>query len=94
MGKKAIVGIPNFCHIRALFQVFFKGRVPMTRELPYEWYDTPNLRFLSLKDFRIFCEKQSIRIEKKVGLSNHDKIVSFLPNLFAHTGIYLLSKDS
>jgi len=69
VGKKVIVGIPNFCHIRARMQIFFQGRVPVTKELPDAWYDTPNLRFLSLKDFRYFCRDNSIRILKQVGIS-------------------------
>ena len=43
VGRKVIVGIPNFCHINARFQIFFRGQVPVTHELPYQWYDTPNV---------------------------------------------------
>lgn len=91
VGKKAIVGIPNFCHIRARCQIFFEGRVPVTRELPYQWYDTPNLRFLSLKDFRHFCKENDIKILKEQGISAGRKIFLF-PNLFANIGMYLLEK--
>lgn len=91
VGKKSIVGIPNFCHIKARLQIFLEGRVPVTKELPYEWYDTPNLRFLSLKDFRKFCKMNNIRILKEKGIAE-DKEVSFRPNLFANMGIYLLEK--
>ncbi len=93
VGKEVIVGIPNFCHIRARWQIFLQGRVPVTKELPYQWYNTPNLRFLSLKDFHHFCQIKGITIEKKIALSNHHRIIHFKPNLFAHTGIYLLSKN-
>ena len=92
VGKKIIVGIPNFCHIRARLQILLEGRVPITKELPYQWYDTPNLRFLSLKDFRRFCRVQEITIDREIGISNTQEI-SFLKNLFAHTGIYLIHKD-
>ena len=91
VGKKVIVGIPNFCHIRARFQIFFRGKVPVTKELPYEWYDTPNLRFLSLKDFRHFCRKNEIKILREQGLSGN-KMVYCRPNLFANTGLYLLER--
>jgi len=91
VGKKVIVGIPNFCHIRARWQIFSKGRVPVTKELPYQWYDTPNLRFLSLKDFRYFCRDNDITIRKEIGLSE-DKVVHFRPNLFANKGLFLLEK--
>jgi methionine biosynthesis protein MetW len=89
VGKKVIVGIPNFCHIRARFQIFFRGKVPVTKELPYEWHDTPNLRFLSLKDFRHFCRDNKIKILKEIGILNGRR-VQLRPNLFANIGLYLL----
>ncbi|MBN1870490.1 MAG: methionine biosynthesis protein MetW [Candidatus Omnitrophica bacterium] len=91
VGKKVIVGIPNFCHSRARFQLFFMGRVPVTKELPYQWYDTPNLRFLSLKDFRCFCRENGITILKEIGIMGMKKVF-FWPNLFSNVGIYLLEK--
>ena len=91
VGKKVIVGIPNFCHSRARFQIFFQGKVPITKELPYEWYDTPNLRFLSLKDFRHFCKDNQIKILKQIGIVGNRKVL-FRPNLFSNIGIFLLEK--
>ena len=91
VGKKAIIGIPNFCHLGARLQIFFRGRVPVTKELPYEWYDTPNLRFLSLKDFRSFCKHNNIRILKEVGITG-SCTVPVCPNLFAQLGLFLLEK--
>ena len=91
VGKKVITGVPNFCHSLARFQIFFQGHVPVTRELPYQWYDTPNLRFLSLKDFRSFCKENGITILKEQGLSNKS-LTQIFPNLFATTGLYLLEK--
>lgn len=91
VGKKVIVGIPNFCHVSARFQIFLGGRVPITKELPYEWYDTPNLRFLSIKDFRRFCQKKRITILKERPITLLGEI-HFMPNLFARIGIYLLEK--
>ena len=64
VGRKVIVGIPNFAYIRARCQIFFKGRVPVTPSLPFEWYNTPNLHFLSLLDFIEYCRKQKIVIEE------------------------------
>ena len=92
VGKKAIVGIPNFCTISARIQVFFLGQVPVTKWLPYKWYNTPNLRFLSLKDFHNFCKEKGITIEKQLALAQ-DKEVTFLPNLLASVGIFVLSKN-
>jgi methionine biosynthesis protein MetW len=91
VGKQVVVGIPNFCHIRSRFQLFFLGHVPVTKELPYQWYDTPNLRFFSLKDFCHFCRKNEIKILEYKGLGVTREVALF-PNLFAHTGIFILEK--
>src|SRR3989338_170881 len=87
VGKKVIVGIPNFCHVRARFQIFFQGRVPVTKELPFQWYDTPNLRFLSLKDFRYFCRNNAITILHEKGIIGQ-KTICCLPNLFPLPELY------
>jgi methionine biosynthesis protein MetW len=91
VGKKVIVGIPNFAHIKARSQIFFRGRVPVTPSLPYEWHDTPNLHFLSLLDFIDYCRKRKIRIERSIFLGSDGRI-NFLPNLFARTGIFVISE--
>jgi len=91
VGKKSIVGFPNFVHFRARFQIFFHGKVPVTSALPYEWYDTPNLHFLSIADFREYCKKRRIRIEQAEYIAG-DRKVKLLPNLFAEIGLFLLSK--
>jgi len=89
VGKKVIVGFPNFCYVADRFQLFFRGKVPVTSSLPYEWYDTPNLHFLSIADFREYCEKRGFRIEKSAFM-HANRRVRFLPNLFAEVGLFLL----
>jgi len=91
VGKKIIVGIPNFCHWRARVQIFFRGKVPVTKELPFQWYDTPNLRFLSLKDFRNFCREKGITIVEQKAIAVNQAIL-FRPNVFARIGLFLLQK--
>ena len=91
VGKKVIVGFPNFCYITDRFQIFFRGKVPVTSSLPYEWYDTPNLHFLSIVDFKEYCKKNVIHIEKAV-VTSKNKQVRVLPNLFGEVGLFLLSK--
>lgn len=90
VGRKVIVGIPNFAYIKARFQIFFRGRTPVTPALPYEWYDTPNLHFLSIKDFIVYCNERRIEIIKTYYLDGNKKIV-FFPNLFAQIGIFVLN---
>ncbi len=91
VGKKVIVGFPNFCYITDRFQIFFQGKVPVTPSLPYEWYDTPNLHFLSIADFKEYCLKNQITVEEAAFISKNRK-VRFLPNLFGEVGLFLLSK--
>ena len=89
VGKKIIVSFPNFAHYTARFQIFFGGRVPVTRALPYEWHDTPNSHFLSISNFIEYCHERSIEIEDSVFIGKNKK-VRVLPNLFAEIGIFLL----
>ncbi len=93
VGNKTIVGFPNFVHISARFQLFFKGKVPVTPSLPYKWYDTPNLHFLSIADFMEYCKKRKIQIERKAFIAKNKK-VRLLPNLFGEIGLFLLSKTA
>ncbi len=91
VGKKVIVGFPNFCYITDRFQIFFRGKVPVTSSLPFEWYDTPNLHFLSIADFKEYTQKNKIIVEDATYISKNRK-VKLLPNLFAEVGLFLLSK--
>jgi methionine biosynthesis protein MetW len=93
VGKKTIVGIPNFAHYKARASIFFWGRVPVTAALPFEWYDTPNLHFLSLTDFVDYCKKKEITIERSF-FKTDNRQVKFLPNLLAEFGYFLLTKNS
>jgi methionine biosynthesis protein MetW len=91
VGKQVIVGFPNFCYIADRAQIFFRGKVPVTSSLPYEWYDTPNLHFLSIADFQDYCHKRNITVKQAAFIGNSRR-VRFRPNLFAETGLFLLSK--
>jgi methionine biosynthesis protein MetW len=89
VGRKVIVGFPNFAHYQARFQIFFQGKTPVTPSLPYEWYDTPNLHFLSISDFIAYCRKREIEIRRSF-FSGRNGGVRRFPNLFALTGIFLI----
>jgi methionine biosynthesis protein MetW len=91
VGKRVIVSFPNFVYYTARWQLFFKGSVPVTASLPYTWYNTPNLHFLSIKDFIGFCRERNITIEK-TGFVGKGARVRLLPNLTALVGIFLISK--
>jgi methionine biosynthesis protein MetW len=91
VGKEVIVGIPNFAHISARYQLGVLGRAPITPSLPYEWYNTPNIHFLSLADFVRYCQKGQIKIEKAQFLGSRNKI-PLLPNLLALVGVFLITR--
>ncbi|WXG42124.1 MAG: methionine biosynthesis protein MetW [Candidatus Freyarchaeum deiterrae] len=91
VAEKTIVGFPNFCYWDTRFKIFFGGRVPVTPALPYQWYDTPNLHFLSILDFIEFCNKRSIKIENSAFIRKN-RMVRIFPNLFGEIGIFQLSR--
>ena len=90
VGKQTIVSFPNFVYYPARFQIFFKGKVPVTPSLPHEWYKTPNLHFLSISDFSKYCTQNKITIEDSVYIRKNKKVKVF-PNFFAELGVFLLS---
>lgn len=95
VADRCVVSFPNFGHYKTRVQLMFTGCAPVTKELPYEWYDTPNIRVLSLRDFENFTRQAGFRILKKAAINtkNHQmegKIVTFLPNLLATYGIFLI----
>jgi methionine biosynthesis protein MetW len=91
VGEKVIVGFPDFAYFAARFYLAVKGVAPVTRSLPYQWYDTPNLHFLSIVDFIHYCRSRNITIEKACYVGNRRR-VRLLPNIFALVGIFLISK--
>jgi len=91
VGKNLVVSFPNFGRYTVRFQILLSGKVPVTPALPFQWYETPNLHFLSISNFFDYCKIRKINIIKSAYVMN-GKIVSFLPNLRAETGIFLLSK--
>jgi len=98
VAKMGVVSFPNFGHIKVRMQLAFTGRAPVTKDLPYSWHDTPNIRVLSLNDFEKFSDKVRFKILKKAAIntkSNHyqGKMVNFLPNLLATYGIFLIGKE-
>lgn len=91
VGKCVIVGFPNFAYYKSRLQIFFKGRAPVNPSLPYQWYQTPNLHFLSITDFKDYCRLKNIRILNSIYLDAKHKVL-FFPNLFAQTGIFLITQ--
>ena len=91
VGEKAVIGFPNFANLWARSMLFLRGKVPITRSLPYKWHDTPNLRFLSINDFEDFCREKHLKVLKRYFLGR-ERLVNFLPNLFALNAIFVVTK--
>jgi len=93
LGKKVIVSFPNFAHWRCRAQLFFQGKAPVTGQLPFSWYNSPNKHFPSMKDFDRFCRKLGVKVEQRIPLVKTSVgPVRFAPNLFAEQVIYLVSE--
>ena len=97
VGKNAIVTIPNFGHWKVRLELLFKGTMPLTKNLPHEWYNTPNLHMCTIKDFFNFCEIRNIEIFKSLAL-NKETITNIkksnlkYKNLISELGIFLITK--
>jgi len=96
IGKKGIVSFPNFSHWRIRLQLLFQGYAPVSNQLPFEWYNTPNIRVITIKDFRKYARKVGFNILKEVaintnGRNKQENITKFLPNLLATYGIFMIA---
>ena len=95
IGKQTIVSIPNFGYWKVRLHLLFKGTMPVTKNLPNEWYDTPNLHMCTIQDFVNFCKRKNIKIDKSMCLTN-EKISEITnrnmryKNIFSQLGIFLI----
>ena len=95
IGKQTIVTIPNFGYWKVRLHLLFKGTMPITKNLPNEWYNTPNLHMCTIKDFVNFCNKKNIKICKSMCLTEekiseiNNKNMSY-KNIFSQLGIFLI----
>ncbi len=99
VGKRGIVSFPNYSHYKNRLFFFFRGRAPISKELPFEWFDTPNIRVIPLKDFRHFCSLFGFDIIREIAISTYHqeeqgKEVRFFPNLLASYGIFMLGQKN
>jgi methionine biosynthesis protein MetW len=99
IGRHAIVSFPNFGHWRIRLQVMFGGHMPHTDNLPYSWWDTPNIHFCTIKDFRQLCDVVGVKMEKSVALDPWGRALRFNApwwfwNLLGEQAVFLLSRRS
>jgi methionine biosynthesis protein MetW len=98
IGKKAVVSVPNFGHWKNRLYLALKGRMPVTKTLSYEWYDTPNIHFCTITDFVALAEALGITIEARLVVDSRGHKVRFTgrgvaANLFGEQGVFLLSRE-
>ena len=94
VGRKAIISFPNFGHWRVRLQLLLGGRMPVTRVLPYQWHDTPNVHLLTIRDFLAFCAERRLSIVDRAFFSPaYRKLPAFAANLLAGTAIFVIEKD-
>jgi len=91
VGRRAIVGFPNFAHWAGRWSLAVRGRAPMTPSLPYAWHDTPNRRFFTILDFTAYCRRQGLPVLDARFIGRRGR-VRLLPNLFAVDAIFLLGR--
>jgi len=95
VGKKCVVSFPNFAYWRVRCHLFFKGKMPKSQILPFEWYNTPNIHLLTVSDFFEFAKKRNIKILKSIYTTKARvkkfPLTRFLPNLLAEEVIFVVS---
>lgn len=97
IGKRAIVSFPNFAHWRLRFYILLKGRMPISNTLTYQWYNTPNIHFCTIRDFLVLAEEMGLKVEKSVFLNSSGEVGSVgssisAANWFGEQAVFLLSK--
>jgi len=93
IGARAIVAFPNFGHWRVRMSHLWSGRAPQTELFPHDWYDSPNIHFLTVLDFEALAQKQGWRVERRIFLSGNREL-RMLPNLMAEVAVFLVSGPS
>jgi methionine biosynthesis protein MetW len=92
IGRKAFVSFPNFAQWRIRFSLMYGGRMPVTRQLPDRWYDTPNIHHVTIDDFRGFLKERGVRIEGQWFLSGNKTTTAAGANFLAEHAVFLLSR--
>ena len=90
VGRRAIVAFPNFGHWRVRLSMLVSGGAPRTKLFPYEWYESPNIHFLTVLDFEALAAVEGLVVERRYFLAGRRK-VTVLPNLLAEVAVFLVS---
>jgi methionine biosynthesis protein MetW len=93
VGRRVIVAFPNYGHWRMRLSMLLSGRAPKTKLFPYDWYESPNIHFLTVQDFEDLTSLEGLVVERRYFLSGARKVTLF-PNLLAEVAVYLVSASS
>lgn len=104
IGRRAVISFPNFGHWQIRWRLLTRGRAPSTRALPYDWYDSPNIRICAILDLLEFCQDQAITVEQMIGVAGDGRLLGLqtssargfsarLANLRATQGVLLIARD-
>jgi methionine biosynthesis protein MetW len=91
VGRYAVVAFPNFGHWRVRLSMLTTGRAPRTKCFPYEWYESPNVHFLTIRDFDNLVRAQGWKVDRKIFLSGH-RVGTLLANLMAEVAVFLVRR--
>jgi methionine biosynthesis protein MetW len=91
VGRRAIVAFPNFGHWRMRLSMLASGRAPRTKLFPYEWYESPNIHFLTVHDFEDLAAVEGLAVERRYFLAGRRKVTA-LPNLLAEVAVFLVRR--
>jgi methionine biosynthesis protein MetW len=92
VGRRAFVSFPNFAQWRIRLALMFGGRMPVTRQLPDRWYDTPNIHHVTIDDFRGLIRERGLQVEQQWFLSGNKQTTAAGANLLAEHAVFLLSR--
>jgi methionine biosynthesis protein MetW len=94
VGNKGIISFINIGHYRARLQLAFGGRMPKTKILPSQWYDTENIHLCTIADFRALCHELNVKITQEIPLGHEPGwLVKLMPNLFAPIAIFVVESN-
>lgn len=92
VGRHAFVSFPNFANWRVRLALLWHGRMPVTRNLPQTWYDTPNIHHLTIADFRDLLAAKGVKLERSWFLADGEEISDYAANLLAQNAVFLISQ--
>ncbi len=94
VARRVVVLVPNYGHWRIRIQIMLHGRAPITGSLPYDWYNTPNLHFMSMLDFRDLCQQIKVRVVREIPIIHGQAVIgAWGANIRADSALYVIERE-